>query len=167
MQEIYRRELENWEGSDDEESDSQSEEDESDDQDEDDGCAQLNAPPATDYTEGQSMPVVSLKVEVEPLETAVVDERPQPRPFEALRDFFARTSITWQDIVLAKMRQDGAMNKSIKEIRKIAFDMSEIKWWDSREEISALEDEQDEAGIGEVIDMAKRSSEAGTGSRRR
>ncbi len=40
--------------------------------------------------------------------------------------------------------------------------MSEEKWWDCREEITALEDEQEAAGIGEVVSLADRG-DAGTG----
>jgi hypothetical protein len=57
--------------------------------------------------------------------------------------------------------------KTIKELRKAAFDMAEEKWWDSREEIMALEDEQEEAGIGEVVSMAERAENMGGAGRRR
>jgi hypothetical protein len=57
--------------------------------------------------------------------------------------------------------------KTIKELRKAAFEMAEEKWWDSREEIMALEDEQEEAGIGEVVSMAERAENAGGAGRRR
>lgn len=52
---------------------------------------------------------------------------------------------------------------SIKEIKSKAFELSEEKWWDSREWITALEDEQEAAGISEVISLADRGG-AGTGA---
>lgn len=97
----------------------------------------------------------------------MVDMRPHPRPFESLREFFSRSSNAWQDIVLERLRRDSAVDKSDKELRKIAFEMSETKWWDCREEIIALEDEQEEAGIGEVISIADRSNETSSAGRRR
>lgn len=115
----------------------------------------------------QQAPEALTRVDRELTDCVLVDTRPQPRPFETLRDFFNRTSIVWQDIVLEKMRKDGAVDRSVKELRKTAFDMSEIKWWDSREEITALEDEQEEAGIGEVVNTADRDSQTVGAGRRR
>ena len=69
--------------------------------------------------------------------------------------------------MLERLRRDSAVDKSDKELRKIAFEMSETKWWDCREEIIALEDEQEEAGIGEVISIADRSNETSSAGRRR
>ncbi|KFX99802.1 hypothetical protein O988_03640, partial [Pseudogymnoascus sp. VKM F-3808] len=54
-----------------------------------------------------------------------------------------------------------------KEIKTKAFEMSEEKWWDSREEITAMEEEQDAAGIGEVVTLADRGDGAATGAGRR
>jgi len=45
---------------------------------------------------------------------------------------------------------------SIKEIKTKAFELSEEKWWDCREEILALEEEQEAAGITEVVSLADR-----------
>lgn len=50
---------------------------------------------------------------------------------------------------------------TIKEIKTKAFELSEEKWWDCREEISALEEEQEAAGIGEVVSLADRAAEGG------
>ena len=61
----------------------------------------------------------------------------------------------------------------IKEIKAKAFELSEEKWWDCREEITALEDEQEAAGISEVISLADRGgggaggAGGGAGARRR
>ena len=54
----------------------------------------------------------------------------------------------------------------MKELRKEAFELAEKKWWDNREEITALEDEQEAAGIGEVVSMSDRADDGGTGRRR-
>lgn len=168
MQEIYRRELENWQGSDDEGGDySQTEGEDSDDDDEDEGGVQLDTSLNPMESIRQHVPEAPTQVDQDLTEAVMVDTRPLPRPFETLRDFFSRTSTAWQDIVLEKLRKDGAMDRSVKELRKIAFDMSEIKWWDSREEITALEDEQEEAGIGEVVNIADRNSQTGGVGRRR
>jgi hypothetical protein len=85
-----------------------------------------------------------------------------------LREFFSRTSEDWQNIMMeiAKER-DEANEKTIKELRKAAFSMAEEKWWDSREEIMALEDEQEAAGIGEVVSISDRTENAGGAGRRR
>ena len=168
VQEIYRRELENWLGSGDEESDSQSDDEESDlDEDEDEGVPLPILTSSTEIKE-QSIPQTpTTETAPEGPEAVIPDERPQPRPFETLRDFFTRTSTVWQDIILEKIREDGPIEQSVKELRKVAFEMSERKWWDSREEVTALEDEQEQAGIGDVVNLADRSIEAGGGSRRR
>lgn len=58
---------------------------------------------------------------------------------------------------------------TIKELIAKAFKLSEEKWWDSREWITALEDEQEAAGISEIISLADRGGAAGAsaGARRR
>lgn len=174
VHEIYRRELENWQGSDDEESDSQSgEEDDSEDEDLDgDSSMGVPLPPsetaASPRVKEHVAPIETADSELEPAEAVVADTRPHPRPFESLREFFTRTSVAWQDIVIESLRnEDATVQKSIKELRKVAFDLAEGKWWDCREEITTLEDEQEEAGIGEVISMTERNSEAGGVGRRR
>ena len=75
--------------------------------------------------------------------------------------------MTWQDIVLNNVHQDGPVEQSVKELRKVAFELSEATWWDSREEVTALEDEQEQAGIGDVINIAERHTEMGDLGRRR
>lgn len=64
------------------------------------------------------------------------------------------TSLRWKGIQPETL--------SIKEIKSKAFELSEEKWWDCREEITALEDEQEAAGIGEVVSLTDRG-DAGTG----
>ncbi|KAL2756812.1 hypothetical protein ACRALDRAFT_1049051 [Sodiomyces alcalophilus JCM 7366] len=90
--------------------------------------------------------------------TSVDDGLPHPRPFESRRDFFARTSNEWQEIFLDSLRYTNVQPESFptKEIKAKAFELSEEKWWDCREEITALEEEQEAAGITEVVSLAER-----------
>ncbi|KAK3310550.1 uncharacterized protein B0T15DRAFT_41666 [Chaetomium strumarium] len=105
--------------------------------------------------------------------TTVDDGLPHPRPFESRRDFFQRTSAEWQEILMTSLRWKGIQPESltIKEIKAKAFELSEEKWWDCREEITLLEEEQEAAGIGEVVSLADRGEAAahgaGAGARRR
>ncbi|MCJ1395440.1 hypothetical protein MMC18_008326 [Xylographa bjoerkii] len=173
VREIYQRELENWHGSDAGESDSQDEEDDSDDEDMD-GEDPKGVPLPRDEVE-RAPTVVSetivdslVDAEEEQAEPTITDTRPHPRPFESLRDFFARTSNEWQETVLEPSRKsDFGLDTSVKELRKKAFEMAQTKWWDCREEITALEDQQEEAGIGEVVSIKDRGSEAAGAGRRR
>jgi hypothetical protein len=100
----------------------------------------------------------------------MADKLPHPWPFESLKDFFARTSNEWQETVLEWLKyQRDAEQTGVKEIRKKAFERAEAKWWDCREEIQALEDEQEAAGIGEVVALDQRGGgggEGGAGRRR-
>ncbi|MCJ1474086.1 hypothetical protein MMC13_002744 [Lambiella insularis] len=173
VKEIYRRELENWHGSDDEETDTEDEEDDSEDEKmvgDDSGGVPL--PPADDEKITTSTPVITsevlVDVEEEQAEAVVEDDRPHPRPFENLRDFFARTSNDWQNVILESLRkEDSSFSGSVKEVRKVAFELAETKWWDCREEITALEDQQEEAGIGEIVSTKDRAIENGGAGRRR
>jgi len=99
--------------------------------------------------------------------SALSDAFPHPRPFESLRDFFVRTSNEWQEAVLEAMKYERDVeDRSVKEIRKRAFDRAERKWWDCREEIQALEDEQEAAGISEVVSLADREQQSAFERRR-
>ena len=69
------------------------------------------------------------------------------------------TSLRWKNI--------QPESSSVKEIKARAFEMSEEKWWDFREEITALEDEQEAAGIGEVVSITEREGTGGGGVLRR
>ncbi|EXJ75785.1 uncharacterized protein A1O5_00292 [Cladophialophora psammophila CBS 110553] len=113
------------------------------------------------------------ELETEPETLASQDSRPFPRPFESLRDFYARTSEDWQRILIEKQSYGGkaemaalAAEQTIKELRKKAFEQAEERWWDCREEVGRLEDEQEEAGIGEIVSMEGRGAEGGVGRRR-
>lgn len=182
VKEIYRRELEDW--ADSEAEDSEEEEEDDDDMDtgsdeetetgdtimEDLSSSQQTQSQAAVAETQDTTPVTSVALDetTSDAESALSDSRPHPRPFENLRDFFTRTSDSWQNILLDEQKgNDYSVDSSIKELRKRAFELAEVKWWDCREEIRALEDEQEEAGIGEVISLADRSSDIGGTSRRR
>lgn len=158
VQEIYYEEPRNWG-----DLESDSEGDMSIDEDDDEN----------DVDEGdeetlQAEPVMETEPETpaEAVETAEAptsakdDARPFPRPFESLRDFFARSTNDWQTLVAD---QGSALAVSVKELRTKAFRLADERWWDCREEVRALEDEQEEAGIGEVIALGDRE---GDGRRR-
>lgn len=173
MQEIYRRELENWQGSEDEE-DGDSNDDEQDSEDEnmedpETPMADIALQPSDPFTTQELLPQILQAAEaIEPGSEKLTHEeyiRPLPRPFESLRDFFTRTSTTWQGLVFETLR--SANDKSTKEVRKMSFEQAETRWWDSREEVMRLEDEQEEAGIGEVVSIAERGEGGNSGLGRR
>ncbi len=173
--EIYRRELEDWHGSEDEDSEEE-ESDDSFDDDEEEGDEQDNAStaatsvsqplPSPERSENEHIPTEDSTVGELPSNSA--DALPHPRPFESLSAFYTRTSIQWQEVVIEQLRQIPAGEaNSVKEVRKLAFERAESIWWDCREEIAALEDEQEQAGIGEIVNIAARSGEGGAVGRRR
>ncbi|KAL8924881.1 MAG: hypothetical protein Q9208_003764 [Pyrenodesmia sp. 3 TL-2023] len=173
VQEIFKRELEDWHGSEEEDSPSASDdEDESVDEDDEEGSMGVPLPnletPAQPDTKASLPSELPDVLESETSETVIADTRPHPRPFESLREFFARTSTLWQDIVLDVIRKtDQSTGQSVKELRKHAFDRAETMWWDCREEITALEDEAEEAGIGQVVSITDRNQDQGGPGRRR
>ena len=177
VQEIFRRELENWQGSNEEDSGSQSDSGDEGSEDEDmDGDLSMGVPlPRTEIDASsvssesflQANQVTEGTEALDKPESAMEDTRPHPRPFETLRDFFTRTANAWQDVLLDALRQqEGIFDRGVKELRKEAFELAETKWWDSREEITALEDKQEAAGIGEVVSMTDRGDAGGAGRRR-
>ncbi|KAF2501772.1 galactose oxidase, partial [Lophium mytilinum] len=164
VKEIYKREIEDWQGSEDE--DSEDDEDDEGSEDEDDN-SETASTAATSVSQG---PSAAERVVPEPEEeagsaeetSALTDTLPHPRPFESLRDFYARTSNQWQEIVIDELsRITGGQGKSVKELKTTAFVHAEEKWWDCREEIRALEDEQEQAGIGEVVSIADKAADGG------
>lgn len=173
VQELYRRELENWQV-DDSESELESDENEdfgSTDEDmEGDIPSGVALPPTEIPTKSSEIPLAEEQMdetEDEQPDLASADTRPHPRPFESLREYFFRTSNSWQELVLENLQSKGeGINSSIKELRKVAFDLAEIKWWDSREEITAEEERQEEAGIGEIVSITERASTGGPNRRR-
>ncbi|KAL4970705.1 putative Kelch repeats protein [Aspergillus stella-maris] len=179
VKEIFYNEPGNWhllneEESDDEmdEDDEEGDEDEGEEEEEGEAMSVDAASTAPTETTDITLPSVTNQMEnlevEESAEPSVQDSRPLPRPFESLREFFTRTSEEWQKILLDTLKERGAaLEKNIKELRKDAFSMAEEKWWDSREEVMALEDEQEAAGIGEVVSIADRGENAGGAGRRR
>ena len=66
--------------------------------------------------------------------------------------------------MLEWLKYQRDMEFGVKEIRKRAFERAESKWWDCREEIQALEDEQEAAGISEVVALDQRGGGGGDGA---
>ncbi|KAI1332956.1 galactose oxidase [Xylariaceae sp. FL0255] len=188
--EIFKREDETWVGSDDEDEDEDEEDDDDDDEEDDedeDGDidmddetpAQLFSPSKRKKKQAED-DEVSVETETTPTEasdeteadtvaTPVDDGLPYPRPFESRREFFSRTSAEWQEVLMTSLRWKGIQPETltIKEIKSKAYELSEEKWWDCREEITALEDEQEAAGIGEVISLNDRGDSGAGGAGRR
>lgn len=193
VKEIFRREVENWVGdSDDEDSEddedgSDGDDDEDEEEDEEDkdanGYIKIDAPKETKSTpstrksrktkaENEASTPASTERASSPESSSdpqppePEDTQPQPRPFESRRDFFVRTSHDWQEILMTQLRWKAMQPESlsVKEIKTRAFELSEVKWWDCREEVQRLEDEQEEAGIGEVVMLGDKGGSAGAGS---
>ncbi|KAL5320639.1 hypothetical protein ACEPPN_011449 [Leptodophora sp. 'Broadleaf-Isolate-01'] len=193
VKQIFRREPENWQGSDDEESDdedgSDDDEDDEDEEDEEGDVKMADEKPlytesirkskrkdklATAFDEAsETSSVQSTTFDDTPDDASAAasadDNLPHPRPFESRRDFFQRSGNEWQEALMTSLRWQGIQPESlsVKEIKTRAFEMSEEKWWDCREEIIALEDEQEAAGIGEVVTLADRTEASGGVGRRR
>ncbi|KAI1436697.1 WLM domain-containing protein [Xylaria sp. CBS 124048] len=181
--EIFKREDESWVGSEDEEDDEEgdeeddsSEEDEDEDVDMEGESSSLVSPSSRrkkqaydlesiDTASTADTTIADDMSEADTVATTVDDGLPHPRPFESRREFFARTSAEWQEILMTSLRWKGIQPETltIKEIKSKAFDLSEEKWWDCREEITALEEEQEAAGIGEVVTLADRG-DSGAGA---
>jgi len=178
--EIYKREVEDWQGSEDEEEEEEEDEgeDESEDEESDMESVEVASAAATSISalfspsmKGEPESETPFDDAPEEKSSALTDALPHPRPFESLRDFYARTSIQWQEIVMEDLgKSTSNESQTVKEVRKKAFDYAEEKWWDCREEIMALEDEQAEAGIGDVVSLvdkvAQGSGMGGAGRRR-
>lgn len=168
--EIFKRELEDWQGSDDEaDSDEEDDSEEDEEAEEDDDDKSTSTAPTSISDSPLVVPskqALDEDLGYEEEISALTDTLPHPRPFESLREFYARTSEPWQNIILDELdRKFKGGEKSPKEIKKMAFERAEEKWWDCREEIRALEDEQEAAGIGEVVSLAEKEG-AGAGRRR-
>ena len=192
VKQIFRRKPENWEGSDEEESDDDdgSDEDDEDEEEDEEGDVKMTdeKPLHTESTRkskrkekltaafdeaSETSSAQSTAFDDTPdnatTATSADDNLPHPRPFESRRDFFQRSGNEWQEALMTSLRWKGIQPESlsVKEIKTKAFEMSEEKWWDCREEITALEDEQEAAGIGEVVTLADRTEASGGAGRRR
>lgn len=126
----------------------------------------------TSVDDGLPHPRVSCILSCIPVSVPTTNSPSQP--FESRADFFRRTSNEWQEVLMTSLRWKGIPPESlsIKEIKAKAFELSEEKWWDCREEITQLEEEQEAAGIGEVVSLADRGEAGahgagGGGARRR
>ncbi|KAH7023275.1 hypothetical protein EDB80DRAFT_35677 [Ilyonectria destructans] len=175
--EVFTRPVEDWiesEDEDDDDDDDEDEDDEDDEEEEEDQSQQLHTASKRKKKQDEA-PEVSSETSETPSETtteeddtetatSVDDGLPHPRPFETRREFFVRTTAEWQEILMTNLRWKNIQPETlaIKEIKTKAFELSEEKWWDSREEITALEEEQEAAGIQEVVSLAERG-DAGTG----
>ncbi|OTA91646.1 hypothetical protein M434DRAFT_397040 [Hypoxylon sp. CO27-5] len=183
---IFKREDDTWVGSDDEDEDEEDEDEDDDEEDEDGDIEMPDEEPealiSPSKRKKKQVDEVSMadtastagsigddESEADTVATTVDDGLPHPRPFESRRDFFNRTSNEWQEILMTSLRWKGIQPESltIKEIKTKAFELSEEKWWDCREEITALEDEQEAAGIGEVVSLADKGDSAPGGAGRR
>ncbi|KAK4230467.1 hypothetical protein QBC38DRAFT_356734 [Podospora fimiseda] len=187
--EVFKREVEDWiilQASDDEDDEDEDDEEDYDDEEDEDGDVEMadEAPKkfteskrkkkqTTDdasvaETEASTTPSTASSEEdweADTTATTVDDGLPHPRPFESRRDFFNRTSAEWQEILMTNLRWKNIAPETlaIKEIKTKAFELSEEKWWDCREEITVLEDEQEAAGIGEVVSLADKGEGSGHG----
>ena len=163
--EIFKRDLPEWQGSDDEDSDEDEDEEDEDEDMEDGERAQKNKipgvpPTPTDSSVTSESIAPSMTEEDATDASALTDSKPHPRPFETLKDFYVRTSPQWQETLLGDALRDREnQQKTIKEIKKNAFELAKEKFWDCREEIRALEIEQEEAGIGEVVSVSERGEQ--------
>lgn len=184
IKEIFRREPENWVGEE-ESDDSDDEEDLSDeaaDEEDLEGDVTMSDAKSTLHTGSKRKASIAPNEDTPSMDSSttfddtpddaninVEDSLPHPRPFETRREFFQRTGNEWQEALMTSLRWKGIQPEtlSVKEIKTKAFEMSEEKWWECREEITALEDEQDAAGIGEVVTLADRAGGDSNIGRRR
>ncbi|OAQ98879.1 hypothetical protein LLEC1_05937 [Akanthomyces lecanii] len=116
-----------------------------------DGCKEVFTRPVEDWVTTAPSEMTE-EDDAETSATSVDDGLPHPRPFESRREFFVRTSAEWQEVLMTNLRWKNIQPETmaVKEIKAKAFELSEEKWWDCREEITALEEEQEAAGIQEV-----------------
>ena len=173
--EIFRRELEDWvvsdeedsDGEDDSGSDTEGASEEGDDLAEEHMAPGDSSQKVTQEPETATDPADGTE-ESQTSESALTDALPHPRPFETLRDFFSRTTDSWQDLLIAEAKGISEVQpQTIKEVRKKAFELAEGKWWDCREEVRTLEDEQESAGIGEIVSLSEKQEQSSGGGRRR
>ena len=163
VRELHYTEPLNWNATtEDSDEDMEDDEEDTDAESEDEDEMAVDSPTA-ETSISDSLSRAETVVEVETETKAQEDSRPFPRPFESLRDFFARTSEDWQKLLLANYKSS---EQTVKELRKQAFSQAEERWWDAREEVMALEDEQEAAGIGEVVNISERTADGGAGRRR-
>ncbi|RDA92624.1 hypothetical protein CP533_1449 [Ophiocordyceps camponoti-saundersi (nom. inval.)] len=180
--EIFSRAVEDWIESEDEDEDDEGDDEEDDEEEDqtDDEDEVMHTPskrkkneqevssPDT-ASEASSWSATRDEEETETTATSVDDGLPHPRPFESRREFFARTSAEWQEVLMTSLRWKSIQPEtlSVKEIKTKAFELSEEKWWDCREEMTALEEEHEAAGIQEVVSLAERGDGSASGGAKR
>lgn len=73
---------------------------------------------------------------------------PHPKPFETLRAFYQRTAPQFLEWSLSNNKDARG-----KELKRIAFELSEDRWWERREEVRIAEDQMEElGGVGDIIE---------------
>merc|ERR1711939_864617 len=142
VKQIFRREPENWEGSDEEESDDDdgSDEDDEDEEEDEEGDVKMTdeKPLHTESTRkskrkekltaafdeaSETSSAQSTAFDDTPdyatTATSADDNLPHPRPFESRRDFFQRSGNEWQEALMTSLRWKGIQPESlsVKEIK--------------------------------------------------
>ncbi|ODV89040.1 hypothetical protein CANCADRAFT_3683 [Tortispora caseinolytica NRRL Y-17796] len=75
---------------------------------------------------------------------------PHPRAFETLREFYARTAEQFLEWALSNDKE-GLRGK---ELKRMAFELAEDRWWERREEVRSAEERlEDLGGVGDVLQM--------------
>lgn len=91
------------------------------------------------------------EIEEETKEEEIKDPRPWlpvPKPFETLRAFYQRTSAQFMEWALSANNESRG-----KDLKREAFEMSEDRWWECREQVRVAEDQYEElGGVGEIIE---------------
>ncbi len=136
-----------------EEKDNLSEEEEEDDDDDDD----QDEDDPEDQNGGVSLEDENTEVEEEEEEdnqeptTEIPDPTPwlpQPKPFETLRTFYVRTGNNFTEWAISSNREARG-----KDLKKIAFELAEERWWERRESVRIAEDQLEEmGGVDEIIE---------------
>lgn len=73
---------------------------------------------------------------------------PHPKPFETLKAFYQRTAPKFLEWSLSQNKEARG-----KDLKRIAFELSEERWWERREEVRIAEDQMEElGGVGDIIE---------------
>lgn len=74
---------------------------------------------------------------------------PDPKPFENLRQFYTRAS---GELIKWAMSQDRDARG--KDLKRVAFELAEDRWWERREVVRYAEDKMEElGGVSDVIEI--------------
>lgn len=81
----------------------------------------------------------------------IPDDRPwlpHPKPHESLKQFYERTA---NDLLKWAMSQDHEARG--KDLKRVAFELAEDRWWERREVVRRIEEKyEEEGGIGNIIE---------------